>query len=182
MSKGASGDSLTPAVIRPAAPGDEEALTEIAFSAKRYWGYPDAYFEVWRDELTITEPYIRNNTVFVSLLNRGITGFYSLVNIPSDRLIGGIRVDKGWWLDHIFVVPERIRTGIGTLLVSHMKAICRTRGIERVLIFADPHSEGFYYKLGAEKIRDSKSSIPGRTIPVLGLFLERRPENTKEEP
>jgi len=32
---------------------DCESLTTIAFAAKRHWQYPESYYELWEDELTI---------------------------------------------------------------------------------------------------------------------------------
>jgi hypothetical protein len=39
--------------IRRARREDAETLTRISFDSKRYWGYPEAYFEHWAAELTI---------------------------------------------------------------------------------------------------------------------------------
>jgi hypothetical protein len=36
---------------------NSERLTEIAFSAKKYWNYPNEYYEIWKNELTINEEY-----------------------------------------------------------------------------------------------------------------------------
>ena len=44
--------------IRQAQPIDSELLTEISFAAKKHWNYPDNYYDLWRDELTITKDYI----------------------------------------------------------------------------------------------------------------------------
>lgn len=34
-------------------------------------------------------------------------------------------------------------------------------GIQHLLIFADPYAKGFYDKIGAGYLYDSKSSVPG---------------------
>ena len=44
--------------IRRALPTDALFLTSISFGAKRYWNYPEEYYEIWHDELTITKDYI----------------------------------------------------------------------------------------------------------------------------
>ncbi len=41
---------------------EAEILTEISFQSKGYWDYPPEYFDIWKDELTITGDYIRNKT------------------------------------------------------------------------------------------------------------------------
>jgi len=52
-------------MIRPAIPEDADTLTVISFASKSVWQYPEAYFDVWRDELTVTPDYIRQHQVFV---------------------------------------------------------------------------------------------------------------------
>ena len=39
--------------IRRARREDAQTLTRISFDSKRYWGYPEPYFEHWAAELTI---------------------------------------------------------------------------------------------------------------------------------
>ena len=52
-------------MIRWALTSDAEILTELSFASKRYWGYPEAFFDRWAPELTIDGDYIRDNDVFV---------------------------------------------------------------------------------------------------------------------
>ncbi|MFA9390749.1 MAG: hypothetical protein ACERKD_13130 [Prolixibacteraceae bacterium] len=58
--------------FRNALTNEAGRLTEIAYSAKRTWNYPESYFTIWKDELTISEKYIEENKVFVFEDNRGI--------------------------------------------------------------------------------------------------------------
>lgn len=44
-------------------------------------------------------------------------------------------------------------------------------GIQHLLIFADPYAKGFCDKIGAGFLYDSKSSVPGRMIPVYDLVV-----------
>ncbi len=53
-------------MIREATISDASALTTIAFSSKRYWNYPEAYFENWAKELTITGEYIKRNKAIMN--------------------------------------------------------------------------------------------------------------------
>lgn len=39
-------------------------LTQIAFAAKRRWGYPAQWIEQWRGLVTITRQYIETHDVF----------------------------------------------------------------------------------------------------------------------
>ena len=49
-------------VLRPEA-HESEALTKICIESKKHWGYPEFMINMWRDELTITPRYIRNNDI-----------------------------------------------------------------------------------------------------------------------
>ena len=58
--------------IRKAQPVDSDLLTEISFDAKKHWNYPDNYYDLWRDELTITKEYIHQNIVFEALYQNSV--------------------------------------------------------------------------------------------------------------
>jgi len=161
--------------IRRAKVEEADILTEISFQSKGYWDYPPEYFDIWKDELTVTEKYIRENTVFVYEQDDELLGYYALVYNPRDRHMGTIFIDRGLWLEHLFVVPERIKTGIGTALIDHALQICQNKGIRNLKIFADPYSSGFYERRGAQKIREADSTIPGRTIPVYQIEKDKIP-------
>ena len=53
--------------INPASTADADILTRLSFASKGYWGYPEEYFEIWKDELTITPAYILENDVFIAV-------------------------------------------------------------------------------------------------------------------
>lgn len=158
--------------IKKANDSDSKILTDIAFSAKRHWNYPDEYFGIWKDELTITEEYIRQNVVYKAFVEDLVLGFYSVVENKSDFYSGEIFVQKGFWLEHIFIRPDYLRFGIGRQLIDHAKNLSKKMGINNLLIFVDPYARGFYDKIGAKFLYDSKSSIPNRLISVYDLKIE----------
>lgn len=155
--------------INKAQDNDCDILTEISFAAKKHWNYPNSYYELWKDELTISKDYINHNIVYKALFSDLILGFYSIVENKSDFYSGETFVKKGFWLEHIFIKPDYHRLGIGRLMIDHAKMISKTIGINNLLIFVDPYAKGFYDKIGADYLYDSKSSIPGRLIPVYDL-------------
>lgn len=148
---------------------DFEELTKIAFSAKRHWKYPEKYYKIWENELTITKEYLQQNIVYKASLDNCILGFYSIVENKSDFNSGEVFVQKGFWLEHIFILPEYHKLGIGKLLIQHAKMISGKNGISNLLIFVDPFAKEFYDKIGAQFLYKSKSSIPERLIPVYNL-------------
>jgi len=157
--------------IERAQDSDFETLTCIAFAAKKHWNYPDKYFEIWKDELTITKEYIEENIVFKAMNSNIVVGFYSIVENKTDLLVNEIFVKKGFWLEHIFLRPEYHKMGIGRAMIEHAKAISKNNDISNLMIFSDPFAKGLYDKIGADFLYNSKSSIPDRLIPVYKLVI-----------
>ena len=160
---------LSKIMINKAIDNDSNILTEISFAAKRHWNYPDKYYDLWKDELTITKDYIRQSILYKAQFGDLIVGFYSIVENKSDFYSGETFVKKGFYLEHIFIRPEYHKFGIGRLMIDHAKKISENNGIDNLLIFVDPYAKGFYAKIGADYLYDSKSSIPGRLIPLYDL-------------
>src|SRR5687767_5815730 len=94
--------------IRPAAKEEAPRLTEIAHDAKRYWGYPEHWIKHWQDDLTISPEFVSANQVFLAEKDELILGFYALI----------IRQEKAE-LDHLWVAPEHIGSGVGKELFLH---------------------------------------------------------------
>lgn len=159
-------------IFREAVAGDSEVLTHISFAAKGYWNYPPKYYEVWRDELTLTPAYIEKNIVHVAECAGRVIGYFALTEVPADFWAGRVFVRRGHWLEHIFILPEYIGRGVGSQLVALLKTKCLAMNIDKLFIFADPHAKGFYDKLGARYLGDSPSSIDGRTVPLYELVIK----------
>jgi len=100
-----------------------------------------------------------------------VIGFYSITENKDDFYSGEIFVKQGFWLEHMFIKPEYHKLGVGVMLMNHAKQVSRDLGIRDLLIFVDPYAKGFYDKVGAAHLYDSKSTIPGRMIPVYGLRI-----------
>jgi hypothetical protein len=81
--------------LRPAAAEDASALTDIAFTAKRIWGYPEAVIEHWRPQLTISSALIGKQPTYVATFEGKAVGFYSVA--PGEL---------HWALDHLWVLPS----------------------------------------------------------------------------
>jgi hypothetical protein len=88
--------------ILPATPEDADALACIAFAAKRYWGYPESWIKHWRDSLTITPEFIRNNAVYAAVSGGEPCAFYALTSAGGE-------------LEHLWVLPTWIGSGVGRL-------------------------------------------------------------------
>lgn len=157
--------------IRKAKDGDEVYLTELSFASKKYWSYPLAYFTVWEPELTITKQYLSENEVFVFERGKEVLAYYSIVNLHEPLSVGEIELEKGFWLDHIFVKPENIGEGIGKRLFLHLVDYCKEHSIHEIKILAEPNSKGFFEKMGCDYVREYPSTIKNRTTPLMVFRL-----------
>lgn len=162
---------LNEMTIRRAEENEDELLTALSFASKHVWNYPKEYFNVWKNELTITKDYIRNNQVYIAAIEKQVTGYFSIVKVANDFYSGDVFVKKGFWLEHLFIKPEFIKKGIGTRLIQFAVDLCRGNGVRTLNIFADPNAAGFYNKIGADYIGESPSSIKNRNVMVYQLNI-----------
>lgn len=159
-------------MIRQAKKEDAPILTDLSFKSKGYWNYPKECFRIWKDELTVDSEYVEKNDVFVFEDGDRIIGYYSLIRLENDIEISGIKIEKGYWLEHMFVSPDHIGRGAGTILFEHLRKRCGTKGIAGLKILADPNSRGFYEKMGCEYLGEYPSTIEKRTTPLLSLKIK----------
>jgi GNAT superfamily N-acetyltransferase len=144
--------------ILRATPGDAGTLTGISFAAKRYWGYPEQWMERWQESLTITPDFIRRNEVYAATSDKVVVGFYALAG-------RGRRIE----LEHLWVAPDHIGTGVGRALFDHAVRRAAALGAEVLGIEADPNAEGFYRRMGARRVGGTSYPIDGqrRVLPLL---------------
>jgi GNAT superfamily N-acetyltransferase len=150
--------------ILPATPHDADALTRIAFAAKRYWGYPESWIQHWRDSLTITREFVRNNGVYAAVSGGGPCAFYALTGAGGELE-----------LEHLWVSPGWIGSGVGRLLFEHAMREATRREANAVAIEADPNAEGFYLRMGARRVGENVYEIEGRKrkLPLLTVELSK---------
>jgi GNAT superfamily N-acetyltransferase len=149
--------------IRKALTEEAAALTGIAHDAKKHWGYPDHWLAHWQDELTISPDFIADNEVFVAEGEGGLLGFYALI----------IRDGKAE-LDHMWIAPSHIGTGVGKELFLHAMQCAAKQNISEVHILSDPNAEGFYRKMGAHRIGETISEIEGQPRSLPRLAVDRK--------
>lgn len=152
-------------MIRRATVDDTATLTNIAHDAKRYWGYPEHWIKHWETELTISNEFVNENEVYLLASEDEVRGFYALV----------VRNDKAE-LEHLWVAPPHIGTGVGKELFIHAMQRAAGRDISQVEISADPNAEGFYKKMGAHRIGDVRADMDNepRTVPRLAIKPKNR--------
>ena len=147
-------------MIRNASTEDAQTLTTIALDAKRYWGYPENWIRHWESDLTITPEFIRDNHVYVDEADGEIRGFYALCVV-------GNKAD----LEHMWVRPAMIDTGIGKELFLDAMERAAKLNVHAVEIASDPNAAGFYKRRGATQIGEIDSPIEGqpRKLPRLKI-------------
>jgi N-acetylglutamate synthase-like GNAT family acetyltransferase len=162
---------MTSVQIRRAKPEEAEVLTEIAHAAKRHWGYPENWIQHWKADLTITPEFIAKNEMYVAMNVEEIVGCCAIAF--SESLAE---------LEHMWIRPDYIGTGVGRALFLHVKERAANLKIPALEIAADPNAEGFYEHMGATRIGDIRSEIEGqpRVLPRLKVDLDR--EHRKEPP
>ncbi len=146
--------------LQRARPEHASALTTIAVAAKRHWGYPERWIELWSPALTVTPDYVSENETWLAALDEEPAAFYAL------------REEEGRvWLDHLWVKPEAMGQGLGAFLFRHAMRRCRRRGATVLCIESDPNAQGFYEKMGARKVGEHRGEVDGlpRILPVLEI-------------
>jgi GNAT superfamily N-acetyltransferase len=148
--------------IRRAVPDEAVGLTQIAHAAKRHWGYPEDWIELWKDDLTITPDFILNNEVFVATVGDEIVGCCALV-------VSGSLAE----IEHMWLKPEHMGAGIGRALFEHAKRRTEERGANVLELSADPNAEGFYQHMGAMRIGEVRADMDSqpRVLPRMRIDL-----------
>ncbi len=152
----------SPLKIIRAKPDMAEALTSIAFDAKRHWDYPERWIELWTPLLTITPEFIQMHDTFMVELDGAAVGFYAL-SFSAERAS----------LEHLWVLPRAMGRGVGAGLFCHALERCRAAGARVLEIESDPHAQGFYERLGAHKVGEARADVDGlpRSLPVLEIKI-----------
>jgi GNAT superfamily N-acetyltransferase len=154
------GEAAVDLVIERALPAHAEALTRLAHAAKRHWRYAEEDIARWHAGLTVTPNFITRHAVYRATLDGDAVGFYAITGEGTARV-----------LEHFWVAPAHIGTGIGRRLLAHAAERLRAEGVTTLRIESDPNAEGFYLKAGARRVGEVDSTPAGRTLPVLVLTL-----------
>ncbi len=157
--------------IRRAKPEEADILTEIAHAAKRHWGYPENWIQHWKADLTITPEFIKDNEMYVAMNGAEIAGCCAIAF--SDSLAE---------LEHMWIRPEHIGTGVGRALFLHVKERAANLEIPVLELSADPNAEGFYERMGATRIGEVRSESEGQPRVLPRMKVKPESEHKKEPP
>jgi ribosomal protein S18 acetylase RimI-like enzyme len=113
-----------------AARGEEaDLLGEIALCSKGYWGYDQEFLDACRAELTFRPEDVTTRRIVVAHSPFEVVGFYGLDGEPPSGELG-----------NLWIIPERIGTGLGRRLWHHAVTSAREAGYTSLHIEADPSS------------------------------------------
>ena len=161
MPTGAVGNCLRPSMIRAASSEEAETLTQIALDAKRHWGYPEHWIKHWEADLTVSPDFIRDNHVYVFEREDEIRGFYALS-------VNGNKAE----LEHLWVTPALIGTGIGKELFLDAMERAATLEVREIEISSDPNAAGFYERMGASQVGEVNGTMDGQVRKLPRLKIE----------
>lgn len=155
-------DTLHARVIRPARPEEADALTDLTFRSKAFWGYSAEFMEAARSALTVSNDQVALNVFFVMEEGGTLLGYYSLEQPNGTEVV----------LESLFIAPEAIGSGCGSQLLQHALATARQHGYQTITLASDPNAEGFYTRMGAERIGETPGATAGRMLPLMRFRLD----------
>jgi len=150
--------------IRPAAAGEAALLSDLAMRSKAIWGYPRAFLERCRDELTWSETDLSDLRFAVLEVGGCVVGFYALA-LTGDE-------PPASELEALFVEPHALRRGYGRLLLADAKQAAADLGAATLIVQGDPNAGAFYAACGGLEVGARPSqSIQGRMLPLFAFSL-----------
>jgi GNAT superfamily N-acetyltransferase len=154
---------MGPLLIRAGSLDDAPAVSAVAYRAKAGWGYPVEWLDAWHDVLTVAPDYLAVHHSWIATRGSDVVGSCVLE-------VDGARAS----LNHVWVIPEAQRQGVGRALVEAALASARVEGVLAVDVESDPHAEPFYLRLGARRCGQIPAPMPGapdRVLPLLRFHL-----------
>jgi len=148
--------------IRAGESGEAEKLTRIALVSKGHWGYSEQQLRYWLETfLRVSADYVRANKVWVAEVDSSLVGFAAVKDGDDEAE-----------LDHLWILPDYIGKGIGkALFASAVNHVAKT-GRRELVFTSDPHADGFYEKMGAEKIGVHYSEFQQRRLTKFRLHVK----------
>ncbi|MDM5238651.1 GNAT family N-acetyltransferase [Bacillus cereus] len=141
--------------IREALLRDANELSELALYSKATWNYSEEFILACKEDLTITEEYIKNNFVYVLENENTKIGFFSFLRSENA-------------LDFLYIHPRYKGKGYGKILWKFVIEQANELRIKSFTIDSDPNAKGYYLKMGAKLIGETPSTVfKDRLLPLL---------------
>ncbi|PYZ97010.1 GNAT family N-acetyltransferase [Alteribacter lacisalsi] len=146
---------------RKAEKRDSRFLSSLAYKSKAYWGYSEEFLDKCKEDPTVTEEDIEENPVFVVESDGSIVAFYSFTLNEASKL------------ESLFIDPDYIGKGVGRVIWRDVLTNAKDIGLSEFYLDSEPYAEGFYSKMGADKVGTIQSTVfPGRSLPLMKVTVE----------
>ncbi|MES5894719.1 GNAT family N-acetyltransferase [Bacillus cereus group sp. RP43] len=141
--------------VREAVVSEANELSQLALHSKATWGYSEEFILACKEELTISEDYIKNNFVYVLENDDAKIGFFSFLHNENA-------------LDFLYIYPGYKGKGYGKILWRFVVEQVNELGLKSFTFDSDPNAKGFYVKMGAKLIGETPSTVfKNRLLPLL---------------
>ena len=138
--------------IRRVIPVEADVLSDIAYSAKAHWGYPQRWMETWKPQLTFSPKYFEEHESWAAEIDGRPMAFYTL-----QEKNGKV------WIENLWVFPDYMGMGIGKAMFQHALSRSRQMGHLILQLESDPNAVNFYEKMGMVKVGESNYPIENQT-------------------
>lgn len=135
---------------------DSKLLSSTAFNSKKNWGYSIDLMNLWKEDLEITEEYIRKNKTVKAFDEKIFLGFFAIKKIDNQNAE----------LDHLWLKPENIKKNYGREIFSYILEYLSSNGIEKMTLIAEPNAIGFYQKMNGIPVGKFQSKVSGRVLDI----------------
>ncbi|MEI4832180.1 GNAT family N-acetyltransferase [Bacillus sp. FJAT-53711] len=147
-------------IVRAALLEEANELSNLALSSKATWNYSEEFILACKEDLTITEQYIKNNYVYILEEKQETVGFFSFQRKEGDSL------------DFLYLHPNYKGKGYGRILWESVVQKAVELNIKSFTIDSDPNAKGYYVKMGAKQIGEIPSTVfKNRMLPLLRYDL-----------
>ena len=143
-------------IVREALLEEAKELSNLALFSKATWSYSEEFIQACKEDLTITEQYIKNNYVYVLEEKQEIIGFFSFQRKEAESL------------DFLYLDPKYKGKGYGRILWESVIQKATALNMKSFTIDSDPNAKGYYIKMGAKLIGEIPSTVfKDRLLPLL---------------
>ncbi|MDP7978862.1 GNAT family N-acetyltransferase [Bacillus sp. WLY-B-L8] len=142
-------------IVKEALLKEANKLSNLALSSKATWNYSEEFILACKEDLTITQQYMKDNYVYVLEENQELIGFFSFQRKEVDSL------------DFLYLDPAYKGKGYGRILWESVVQKAVELNIKSFTIDSDPNAKGYYIKMGAKLIGETPSTVfKNRLLPL----------------
>lgn len=143
---------------------DEDAflLSTIAYEAKAFWDYPQAWLKLWKEDLTFNANFLNQHHTFIISDQQDILGFCIIIH------------EKEYYeVEHCWISPKHIGKGLGKALLGQILAMEEFQN-QSFQVLSDPNAIGFYEKFGFKIVKMIPAKPKGRELPQMKMTNRRK--------